>query len=309
MLTIRIPVVHCGLSLALLFVLGKAQAESQIIISRPFELQIATTIEPCSDNSSRLHANFPTPQVVVAGLTFEGAVRVSPEERDQITKSIMLRAYSGSLDHVTDEVLELVREGWQNRGYMNARVDGESELLSSTAVSSRIAVEVTIEEGQQYRLGGITFRHNKVITNVEALRELFPIKDGDLANREEIAKGMENLRKAYEIQGYINATFVPEPRFDGGEQVVSFDIDVDEDKQFSVNSINLIGEDANSLEAARNDLILRPGQVYNRNYINLFEMKHPSESVSNSATMLHVNEYQGTVDITLDLRGCDAVSP
>jgi outer membrane translocation and assembly module TamA len=302
---IRSIAVHSALSLALLFVLGKAQAESQTITSRPVELPIATTVEPCPYNSPQPYTHSSTPQVVVAGLTFEGAGRVPPEEQNQIAKSITLDAYAGSLDQVTDEVLALVREAWINRAYAKVQVSGESKVLSSNAVSSRIAVAVRVEEGQQYRLGGITFRNNKVITNVAALRELFPIKDGDVLNREAIAKGLESLRKAYGVQGYINATFVPESRFDDDQQIVSFDIDVDEGKQFIVNSINLIGEDANSLEAAGKDLILKPGQVYNQRFVDLFVMKHPSENVSDSTTMFHVNEHEGTVDVTLDLRHCE----
>jgi outer membrane protein insertion porin family len=271
----------------------------------PIELPISTAVEPCPQPSAPRYAQGSPPQVTVAEVTFEGAVQVPVEEQDQIAKTIMLPAYAGSFDHVTDEVLGLVREAWQNRGYMNAKVGGESKLLSSIAVSSRIAVAVTVEEGQQYRLGGITFRNNKAITNVAALRELFPIKDDNVANREEIAKGLENLRKVYEVQGYINATFVPEARFDDDEQVVSFDIDVDEGKQFVVNSINLIGEDAKSLEVASKHLILKPGQVYNRRFVDLFVMKYPEANVSDSTTMFHMNEREGTVDVTLDLRHCE----
>ena len=54
-----------------------------------------------------------------------------------------------------------------------------------------------IEEGDQFRLGKITFKNNKAITNTAALRSMFPLKDGDVFSRDKIAKGLENLRKAY----------------------------------------------------------------------------------------------------------------
>ena len=58
------------------------------------------------------------------------------------------------------------------------------------------AVETVDPRFEQYRLGGITFSGNKEVTNVKALRSLFPMKDGDIFSREKVAKGLENLDRA-----------------------------------------------------------------------------------------------------------------
>ena len=63
-----------------------------------------------------------------------------------------------------------------------------------------------IDEGDRYTLGGITFKNNKAVQNIRALRAIFPIKDGEVFSKEKIAKGLENLRKAYGQLGYINFT-------------------------------------------------------------------------------------------------------
>jgi outer membrane protein assembly factor BamA len=60
-----------------------------------------------------------------------------------------------------------------------------------------IALFVNVEEGPQYRLSGITFSNNRAISNIEGLRRLFPIEDGEVFRREKIARGLENLRHAY----------------------------------------------------------------------------------------------------------------
>ncbi len=49
---------------------------------------------------------------------------------------------------------------------------------------------------------------------------MFPIKDGDVFDRDKIAKGLDNLRKAYGQLGYINYTSVPEPTFDEEKKLV-----------------------------------------------------------------------------------------
>src|SRR5208337_5610587 len=105
------------------------------------------------------------------------------------------------------------------------------------------AVDITmpIEEGDKYRLGKITFKNNKAITNVAALRALFPLKDGDLFSRERIAKGIEALRKAYGEFGYITYTGVPNTTFDDDKKLAFLEIDIDEGKQFTVRRIEFTG--------------------------------------------------------------------
>ena len=67
------------------------------------------------------------------------------------------------------------------------------------------------------------------------------MKDGDIFSREKIAKGLENLRKAYGEAGYINFTSVPDTKFDDEKKIVDLVIDVDEGKQFYVRRIEFQG--------------------------------------------------------------------
>jgi len=102
-------------------------------------------------------------------------------------------------------------------------------------------------------------------------------------------------------------TIVPEPHVED-DGLVSFDVDVDEGKQFVVSSINLIGEDANVLEIASQQMLFKIGQVYNQNLIDLFDKNYASAQNGGSGTDLHLNERNGTVDITVDVRNCQATA-
>jgi outer membrane protein assembly factor BamA len=70
-------------------------------------------------------------------------------------------------------------------------------VLSSSPVSQQIAVSVRVDEGRQYRLEKITFKGNKEISNPQALRSLFRLKDGDVFARDAVSQGLETLRFAY----------------------------------------------------------------------------------------------------------------
>lgn len=86
----------------------------------------------------------------------------------------------------------------------------------------------------------ITFKNNKVISDVAALRSLFPINDGDIFSREKIASGLNSLRKAYGDLGYVNFTAVPNTKVEDEKRLISLDIDMDEGKRFFVTSINVL---------------------------------------------------------------------
>jgi outer membrane protein insertion porin family len=217
-----------------------------------------------------------------------------------------------------DDDMELVREALQNRGFFKGNVgDPQTQIRDTGHAKFHVflihpgpgkAMDITIpiDEGERYKLGGITFKGNKAITNTAALRSLFAIKDGDIFNREKIAKGLENLKNAYGTQGYINFTSVPTPRIDEDKKLVYFDIDVDEGKQFSVRRIEFQGNTTTRDKVIRRELVLEEGQVYNEqlwklslqrlNQLGFFEQLKPDDP---NVTERHLDEKDGLVDLTL----------
>jgi len=75
-------------------------------------------------------------------------------------------------------------------------------------------------------------KENKSIPNSKALRGLFAIKDGEVFDRKKFAKGLENLKAAYGTQGFINYAPIPTPSFDEQKKTVSWEVEIDEGKQF-----------------------------------------------------------------------------
>jgi TonB family protein len=270
---------------------------------RPLELPIARTIAVCPQISSHREQP-PKPKTTIADLHFDGMLEVPVTEQDEIAGSIKQRVYEGPLELVKNQVFELVREAWMDRGYINVQVAGDSNILASNSMGAVIGLAVRVEEGQQYRLAYIRFLNNKVIANEKALRDLFPIRDGEVFNRTRVAEGLEKLRNAYATQGYINFTSVPTPTTDESGNLVSLDVDMDEGKQFVVSGIDLVAQDEQTLTQASNDLLLKVGHVYNQHLINLFSRKYPLNSSKSSLSGRNLDERKGTVSITLDLRRC-----
>jgi outer membrane protein insertion porin family len=246
----------------------------------------------------------PGPEVRIAELTFEGDIRMPTAEQREIAASLTQRAYSGETDDVASDVLERVRRAWLDRGYFLVQVGGEAKVLTSGPASERITVSVRVDEGQQYRLESIQFKNNRAIRDSKVLRNLFPLADGDIFNRDKIAEGLEHLRSAYGNIGYINFTSIPNTEIDDDNQTISLIVDVDEGKQFFISEIDAVGTDDEVVK----DSPLKPGDVYNKGVVNLIFQKHanppfPDDSLD-SHIQMRLNERAGTVAITFDFRDC-----
>jgi len=291
--------VQAGLVLACVLSCYPAIHAQAVVPGRDPEIQ---EVRDCFPFSSSEHQ--PGPEVTIAELIFEGDLRMPISDQDEIATSLKQRTYQGEPDAVVSELTERVRQAWLNRGYFKVEVHADAHLLTGSPVSEQIAVTVHLEEGQQYRLGEIRFKNNRALSNVEALRSLFPIKDGDVLDRDAIGKGLENLNSAYGQYGYINFTNVPETQFNEERQTISIDMDIDEGKQFFVSSISILGLDDHLLK----DSLLQPGDVYNQRLALLFIKKYTPSSLTDVSpeSRIHrqLDERGATVALTYDFRDC-----
>ncbi len=233
-------------------------------------------------------------------------------------ENIFARTYDATK---LDEDTERVRNEYQNRGYFKVIVNepktqihdtghkGTHIPLLQSGPGKAVDITMPIEEGDRYTLGSITFKNNKAVSNVKALRNLFPIKDGDIFSKDKVAKGLENLRKAYGEQGYINFTSVPETRFDDDKKLIFLDIDVDEGKQFYVRRIEFQGNTTTRDKVIRREIALEEGNIYNSrlwelsllrlNQLGYFDQLKPDDP---NVTDRKLDEKDGLVDLTLKVK-------
>jgi outer membrane protein insertion porin family len=269
------------------------------------------------------------PKVKVGKITFQGNQHVKTRilrgamknlrpigiPHSIFLENLFARTYDASK---LEEDTERVRAEFQNRGYFKATVSDPKTVIHDTGhagphipllqAGPGKAVDITmpIEEGDKYTLGSITFKNNKAFPNTKALRSLFPIKDGDTFDRSKIAKGLENLQKAYGQYGYINFTSIPNTNFDEAKKQINIDIDVDEGKQFYVRRIEFEGNTTTRDKVIRREILLEEGQIYNSqlwelsiqrlNQLGFFDTLKADDP---AVTERHLHEKEGTVDLTL----------
>jgi outer membrane protein insertion porin family len=231
-----------------------------------------------------------------------------------ILENLFARTYDASK---LDEDAERVRQAYRDRGYFKAQTGdpvtnvrdagGINPLTLHPSDGKRIDILVPVEEGERYKLGGITFKGNTHVPNIRVLRAQFNLKDGEYFNTSVFGKGLEQLRKAYGELGYINFVASPIPRFDEAKKLIYLDIDIDEGKAFFVSRIEFTGNTITRDKVIRRELLLEEGQIYNSrlwdmsilrfNQLSYFE---PLKVEQDSENRLDADN--GTVDLLLKLK-------
>jgi len=268
------------------------------------------------------------PTVKVGKIVFTGNAEISPRElrtamvnlkpigipHSIILEDLLPRTFDASK---LDEDAERVRQVYRNKGYFSAltgepqtnvrNAGGINPFTLRPSTGKRVDILIPIEEGERYKLGGITFSGNKAYTNVKALRAQFALKDGEYFNATLFSKGLEALRKAYGEGGYINMVGAPTPRVDKANKLVYLNIDIDEGKQFYVSRIEFSGNTITRDKVIRRELLIEEGQVYNSrlvdisllrlNQLSYFEVLKADQDVETRQ-----NTDAGTVDLLLKLR-------
>jgi len=216
-----------------------------------------------------------------------------------------------------EEDTERVRMAYEDKGYASAAVEqpktqvrdegGLNWFTFRPSKGKRVDIQMTIEEGNRYRLGQINFTGNKQISNIRALRATFAIKDGDYFSATAFRKGLDNLKKAYGGLGYINFGAIPKLSYNDQKKTVDINIDIDEGKQFFVSRIEFQGNNITRDKVIRRELMLDEGSVYNSQMweyslmrLNQLEYFEPLKVDQDSEA--HQDADAGTVDLLLKVK-------
>ena len=268
------------------------------------------------------------PTVKVGKIAFDGNYNLSDRELRYamvnsrpigIPHSILLEnLLSKTFDaSKLDEDTERVRQAYRDKGYFQAET-GEAQTHVRDAgglnwftlrpsTGKRIDILIPVEEGERYKLAGITFSGNKMFTNTRALRAQFLQKDGEWFNATLFGKGLKQLSKAYGSQGYINMVANPIPKRDDAKKTVTWNIDIDEGKQFFVSRIEFSGNTVTRDKVIRRELLMEEGQVYSSerwdlSVLRLNQLGYFDTLKVEDDTETRQDADNGTVDLLLKLK-------
>lgn len=181
------------------------------------------------------------PSISVRNLTLVNLTQVPVEDYQQIVQFAL--SDDARRDLLAD-IPQRVHYALQERGYYRARVsDPETTVISETSTERVVDVAVRVETGSRYTLEAIIFRSAKAfeIFSTEQMRAQFVISPGDLFDVEKVRKSIDNLRKLYADDGYINFTPVPNTEVVEPTKSITLSVDLDVGRRFYFGDLKPTG--------------------------------------------------------------------
>jgi outer membrane protein insertion porin family len=168
-----------------------------------------------------------------------------------------------------------LRDFYLDNGYVTAEVgeprityaDGKSGTFKKKPVKW-ITLDIPVTEGDQYRLGSLTFEGLKVFKE-PFIREYFKIKPGDVYRENRFRKAFDKLRDLYGSVGYFQWTGFTKRTPDHEKKTVDVVVSMEEDKQYFVGEIHFTGNDTTRDKVIRREVYLNEGDVFNTEALKL----------------------------------------
>ena len=174
-----------------------------------------------------------------------------------------------------------------------------------------VNITIPIEEGDRYKMGTlkiVSADPDKALSlKVDALKAIFPLKEGDIFSAAKVRKAMQDYTKAYGQYGFID--FTAEPQFDIDDTTKKIDTTLrfNEEKQYYVRRIDFVGNTTTRDKVIRRELLLDEGQLFNKrawevSILRLNQLDYFDRIEEDKAVEIKRNQKEGTVDLTLKLK-------
>ena len=202
---------------------------------------------------------------------------------------------------VKDPILENIdTEGWRLGVPLTGRTKGKA-----------VNMTIPIDEGERYRMGTLKIASSDpdkgLSLKVDALKNVFPLKQGDIFSSAKIRKALEDYGKIYGRYGFID--FVPTPEMDINEEAKRIDVTMkfEEGKQYYVRRIDFTGNTTTRDKVIRRQLLLDEGSLFDKHawevsILRLNQLDYFDKLDADKAVEIKRNPKEGTVDLLLKLK-------
>jgi len=147
--------------------------------------------------------------------------------------------------------LETLKSYYQDRGYINFRIN--STQVSLTPDKQDVYITVNITEGEKYKINNIVLSGDLIVAEDE-LRKLLTFKKGDIFSRKKATQSRTNINDRLSEDGYAFANINLSPKIDEKKKMVDLTFFVDPGRRVYVNRINIVGNIKTKDEVIRREI-------------------------------------------------------
>lgn len=166
--------------------------------------------------------------------------------------------------------LEALRALYMNAGYVNFAVNSSNLNISDD--KKNIFVEVSITEGQQFKVGETKFLGDTLF-KPEELKTLQIYKDGDSYSQAKVDAVKNMLLRKYGNAGYYFAEVNVVPQIDNDKKIVDLNYYINPGQQVTVRRINFTGNTKTEDQVLRREMRQMEGALASNEKINLSKVR------------------------------------
>lgn len=163
-------------------------------------------------------------------------------------------------------------------------------------------VTVSINEGATYNLGDVEVAGASGLSPKQVLKAA-NIKTGDIANFDDVAAGVERVRKLYRREGYMRMDATVERKINEKAKTVDATVRVEEGPQFLFRNLAIVGLDIHGEAGIRKLWAMKEGKPFNADYPEYFLARVREDGVfdglGKTRSSIKVDEEARMVDVTL----------
>jgi outer membrane protein insertion porin family len=300
---------------------AKIRTDTEALINKykekGFPNAVVTSSESISGDASVI-LNFNITEnnkISISKIEFHGNQRFSS---NTLRNQLSLKAKSLLNDGAYNEAKlladrETITKYYRDRGYIDAVVRDVTTAIEIDDKKNNMVLTFMIEEGLEYRFGGITFDGNIIFTT-EQLNKLVYSKMGEIANMTRIEMDLQRVADLYFENGYIFNSLIRNPRKDNFNLIISYNVVIVERSRAYIENIIVLGNNKTKTHVITREIPMEPGDVFSRTKImdamrNLYNLQFFSVvipdtlpgSTENLMDLVFTVEEQPTIDLQFGL--------
>jgi outer membrane protein insertion porin family len=198
----------------------------------------------------------------VSDVTLIGAARMAPE---QLAKAI---APLKGTDYLRSDVAIVLEKNltpiYQQRGYLKFAI---TEIKPKVDEKSQVLVEATLSEGEQYRMAGLSWSGNTLISSDELTKHI-TLKSGSPVDALQLDRDLAQVRKLYGKFGREAVSIKPVPAF--VDNTVSYAFQVTEGDLYRMGKLEIEGVEPEQAHKLEQIWKLAEGAPYDATYVHQF---------------------------------------
>jgi outer membrane protein insertion porin family len=166
---------------------------------------------------------------------------------------------------------ELIRRYYLKNGYADFRVVSADGQFDATA--GGYIVTITVEEGEQYRIGGVNIESRIPDIDVEVLRSQLTTSSGAVYNAEAVERSLQNVTTEVARRGYAFAQVRPVGTRDPATRTINLGYVIEEGPRVYIERINVRGNSRTRDYVIRREFDVGEGDAYNKVLVDRAERR------------------------------------